>query len=143
MGESLLNKIQITPLRRISTQGGDVLKVLMKEEDSFKNFGEAYFSEVHANAVKGWKFHRRMTLNLVVPVGMVRFVFCDEKNGVTEFRIIEIGSENYSRITVSPGIWFGFKGLAKGVSLVLNIADVVHDPDEVERRAVEEITYNW
>jgi dTDP-4-dehydrorhamnose 3,5-epimerase len=143
MGESLLNKIQITPLRRISTQGGDVLKVLMKEEDSFKNFGEAYFSEVHTNAVKAWKFHRRMTLNLVVPVGMVRFVFCEERNSVMEFRTIEIGSENYARITVSPGIWFGFMGIAKGVSLVLNIADIMHDPDEVERRAVEEITYNW
>jgi dTDP-4-dehydrorhamnose 3,5-epimerase len=143
MGESLLNKIQITPLRRISTQGGDVLKVLMKEEDSFKNFGEAYFSEVHANAVKAWKFHKRMTLNLAVPVGMVRFVFCEERNGVMEFKTIEIGSENYARITVSPGIWFGFKGIAKGVSLVLNIADIMHDPDEVERRDVEEITYNW
>lgn len=143
MGESLLDKIQITSLRRISTQGGDVLKVLMREEDSFTGFGEAYFSEVHSNAIKAWKFHKRMTLNLVVPIGSVRFIFCEERNGLTEFRAIEIGSENYARITVSPGIWFGFKGISHGTSLVLNIADIMHDPDEVQRRSVEEITYNW
>jgi dTDP-4-dehydrorhamnose 3,5-epimerase len=143
MGKIVLEKIQVTPLRRINTPGGDVLKVLMRDEDSYESFGEAYFSEVNAGAIKAWKLHKRMTLNLVVPVGMVRFVFCEETGETPDFRAIEIGAANYARITVRPGIWFGFKGIAPGTSLVLNIADIMHDPEEVERRAVEEINYNW
>jgi hypothetical protein len=44
-----------------------------------------------------------------------------------------IGENNYVRITVPPGIWFGFKGEYAPKSLVLNLASITHDPDEVER----------
>ena len=82
-----------------------------------------------------------MTMNLAVPVGSVRFVFCLE--GSNEFRMEEIGSDHYARITVPPGIWFGFQGLAAPQSLVLNIASIPHDPNEVERRGLSEINYAW
>ena len=45
-----------------------------------------------------------------------------------------IGEENYSRITVPPMIWFGFKGLSSNKSYVLNISNELHDPKEVERK---------
>ena len=63
-------------------------------------YGEAYFSWVKMGVIKAWKQHLRMTMNLVVPVGMVRFVFCDLENNA--FREEEIGVNSYSRITVPP-----------------------------------------
>jgi dTDP-4-dehydrorhamnose 3,5-epimerase len=143
MGTKLLDQIEVTPLKRIQTLGGDILKALMRNEDSYNEFGEAYFSEVMPGAVKAWKFHRSMTLNLVVPKGKVKFVFCDENNGTTMFREEEIGDHRYARITVRPGVWFGFKGIDEQTSIVLNIANILHDPNEVDRRAIEEINYNW
>ena len=47
---------------------------------------------------------------------------------------INIGEDNYSRITVAPLVWFGFKGLSSKTSYILNISDESHDPSEVERK---------
>ena len=84
-----------------------------------------------------------MTMNLVVPIGEVRFVFKHENSeGSDDFIIKDIGQKNM-KVTVPPGIWFGFKRISEKNSLVLNIASIPHDPDEVERKEISEINYNW
>lgn len=136
--------IILTPLSRIETPGGDVLHVMKQADTGYNGFGEAYFSWVSSGAVKAWKCHTRMTMNLVVPLGQVRFVFrLVNALGVEEFRVEEIGVDCYSRITVPPGIWFGFQGICTPQSLVLNIASMPHDPNEVERCALSDIKYDW
>jgi dTDP-4-dehydrorhamnose 3,5-epimerase len=141
VGTMSLNDILITPLARIVTAGGDVMHAMKQSEPGYADFGEAYFSWVAAGAVKAWKRHTRMTMNAIVPVGQVKFVFC--LDGADAFRVEEIGVDRYARITVPPGIWFGFHGLAAPQSLVLNIANIPHDPNEVERLALTEIQYGW
>ena len=82
-----------------------------------------------------------MTMNLVVPVGNVRFVFFSMDD--CKYRVEEIGSDHYARLTVPPGIWFGFKGLSSSSSLVLNMSSIVHDPYEVSRLNLSDIEYSW
>jgi dTDP-4-dehydrorhamnose 3,5-epimerase len=136
--------ILITPLPRIEATGGDVLHAMKQSDAGCVGFGEAYFSWVSCGAVKAWKRHKKMTMNVVVPVGKVRFVFYGvSSEGTNEFRIEEIGLERYARITVPPGIWFGFQGLDMPQSLVLNIASIPHDPTEAERLALSDINYVW
>lgn len=142
MGAVSLSDIQVTPLKRIPTSGGDVMHAIKREDPGFVGFGEAYFSWVDAGAVKAWKLHQRMTLNLVVPVGVVRFVF-HVADGSGEFRIEDLGGERYARLTVPPGIWFGFQGLAAPHNLVLNVTDLPHDPAEVLRRPASDISFDW
>ena len=138
---NLLDQIQVMPLQQISTLGGDVWHALKSTEESFQGFGEAYFSWVELNSIKAWKQHLRMTMNLVVPIGTVRFVFCDLQH--YNFREEEIGASNYSRITVPPNIWFGFQGMSEKLSLILNVVNLPHDPVEVERKNREDIHFNW
>jgi hypothetical protein len=40
-------------------------------------------------------------------------------------------------------IWMGFQGLSIGSSMLLNIADIKHNPTEVDRKKTEEIKFNW
>ena len=140
-GHSMLEHIRLTPLRRIPVSGGDVLHALKCTDAGFRDFGEAYFSMIEFGAVKAWKVHRYMTLNFIVPVGEVKFVFIAEDGKAR--REETIGISNYARLTVPPGIWFGFQGLAIPFSLILNVADIPHDPDEVERRSPEDFEYVW
>jgi dTDP-4-dehydrorhamnose 3,5-epimerase len=85
-----------------------------------------------------------MTMNLVVPVGQVRFVFCRlDEAGTDEYRVEEIGLDRYARITVPAGIWFGFQGRSSQQSLVLNIASIPHDPLEAERLNIADLNYIW
>ena len=142
MGIVSLADILVTPLKRIPTVGGDVIHALKNSDDGFNGFGEVYFSWVEHGAIKAWKYHQHMTLNLVVPLGEVSFVF-HLKDQEKYFRTENIGEERYARLTVPPGIWFGFQGKASGKSLLMNVADIEHDPDEVLRKPVSNIFYKW
>ena len=135
-----VEEIIVTPLARIPVVGGDVLRAMKSDDIGYVNFGESYFSIVHHGAIKAWKRHLLMTLNLVVPMGLVRFVFIDQKNSK---RVEDIGVDRYSRITVPPGIWFGFRGMSEENSLILNIADIKHDETEVERKDLAEYSIEW
>ena len=137
-----LDHIHVSPLARIAVEGGDVMHAMKSNDIGYRGFGEAYFSWIGQGAVKAWKKHLRMTLNLVVPVGSVRFVFfCS--SSIPDYREEVIGSSRYARITVPPGIWFAFQGLAAPNSLVLNLADIPHDPQESLRKELVEIFFDW
>lgn len=141
MGAVTVAGIVVTPLKRVPTPGGDVLHALKRTDDGFRAFGEAYFSIANHGVVKAWKKHRSMTLNLVVPIGRVRFVFIADQDPTPRVEII--GESSYARLTVPPGLWFGFQGLAQPSSLVLNVADITHDPDEVDRQPIDAFDYRW
>lgn len=142
MTESNLNNIVITQLSIFDVDEGRVMHGIKKNDTGYVGLGEVYFSYINPKAVKAWKKHNRMTLNLVVPLGQVRFVFCDPlRDG--HYRVEDVGEDNYVRITVPPGIWFGFQGIALQPSLVTNIADLQHDAAEVERQAISSFDYEW
>jgi dTDP-4-dehydrorhamnose 3,5-epimerase len=83
-----------------------------------------------------------MTLNLVVPVGEVRFVFVSQEDS-QQVREERIGNGNYARITVPPRLWFGFQGVATENSLVLNMANILHDPTEVLKHDLSFFSFDW
>jgi dTDP-4-dehydrorhamnose 3,5-epimerase len=134
-----MHGVNVTPLKIIATIGGDVLHAIKSSDSGFMGFGEAYFSMIGHNQVKAWKLHTKMTMNLVVPVGSVDFVFFDSKN----FKTVRAGKDSYVRITVAPNIWFGFKGVGHENSLILNLANIEHDSIESKRLPIGDIQFNW
>lgn len=146
MEQIVINGVVVTPLKVISTPGGDVKHALKRSEDSFFDFGEAYFSHVNYKDIKGWKIHTKMNMNLIVPVGEVRFVLHDNrKDSPTygEFNEYVIGTNNYSRLTVPSGVAMGFQGVYESGSMLLNIADIEHSPEEQIKLDLEAINFNW
>ena len=141
MGKKLLSKIKITSLKIIKSSKGDVMRVLKKKDLKSWNFSEAYFSKVKFGKIKAWKLHLKMTLNLVVPSGRVKFVFYSEQG--KRFRVIEIGDKKYSRLTVPPKIWFGFKGVSKKENIILNLTNIKYNSREILRRNRNKIKFNW
>ena len=136
----------LTPLNRIHNPNGDILHGIKRSEAEFSSFGEAYFSIIEHNFVKAWKKHTKMTCNLLVPHGKVEFVIFDDRNANAEnhcFAKICLSKENYKRLTIPPKVWFGFKGVDEENSIILNVSDMKHDPDEVQRASLDEILFNW
>ena len=130
-----MKQIIIKPLKKIYVEEGEVLHALKSSEGEFHGFKEAYFSTIKKNKIKAWKRHLKMTMNLIVPIGSVKFIFYDRKG--ENCKTIQIGEENYSRITVPPKIWFGFMGKSTKDSLILNISNIKHDEKEIERKPIE------
>ena len=139
----MIRDVLITPLSIIETLGGNVMHGMKVSDSGFSGFEEVYFSEVGFNAIKAWKRHKEMTLNLVVPVGKIKFVIFDDREREVQFQEITISRDNYCRITVPPMVWVGFKGVSKGSSILLNIANMMHNTKEVERKNIKDIEYNW
>ena len=140
MGNVMLDDILVTKMDRIELEGGDVLHGMKESDIGYIDYGEIYFSIIKEGYTKAWKRHIRMTMNLLVPIGSVQFVFVDEQGRQREE---VIGDDRYCRITVPPGIWFGFSSIVRPYSLVVNIADIMHDKDEIERKAISSIYYPW
>ncbi len=132
-----LNAPLLTPLRRIPTQKGDVLHGMKTVDPGYSGFGEAYFSIVLQDTVKGWKRHSRMTLNLVCIAGEVQFVVYRDGWSPGDAPALDTSlspadPQLYRRLTVPPGFWVGFRGVGDGDNLILNVANLEHDPDEAE-----------
>ena len=142
----VIQGISHTSLKQIPTNNGDVWHCLKASEPSFHGFGEAYFSIIQKQVIKGWKLHNDMTLNLVVPIGIVRFILLDNrKDSPTygNFQEVILSRENYNRLTVPPMIWLGFQGLDEKDSLLLNIANIPHNPNEMIHKKLNEIDFDW
>jgi dTDP-4-dehydrorhamnose 3,5-epimerase len=143
--DSLKWGVEITPLRSIQTDQGSVLHGIKKSDMTFQGFGEAYFSTIFSGSLKGWKRHREMTLNLIVPVGSIRFVIFESHDfGIINSAIdVVLGRENYSRITIPPGLWVAFQGLGETENILLNVSTHEHDPLESDTIEIAKIDYNW
>jgi dTDP-4-dehydrorhamnose 3,5-epimerase len=135
----------VTPLRIIDRELGNIMHAMKTADEGFAGFGEAYFTFVKYKAIKGWKKHRQMTLNLVVPAGAVRFVLLDDRETTTghaHFEI-ELSLSNYKRLTVPPGIWFAFQGIGEQENMILNLASIRHDPDETLERELSDPFFSY
>ncbi len=142
----MISGVLSTELAIIPHPDGDILHAIRTDRPGFDGFGEAYFSSVGRGRIKAWRRHRLMTLNIVVPVGEIRFAVHDDRpgsdtNGATEF--FDLSRQRYFRITVAPGLWTGFMGLGEDLNLLLNVANILHDPAESDRRPVESIAFDW
>ena len=144
----MLEGVRIIPLKQIPDDRGKVMHMLRCDSSWFEGFGEIYFSIVNPGAVKAWRLHKKMVLNYAVPIGKIRLVMYDDREGAkTRYQIQEVitGEEEYCLIKIPPFIWTGFQGLGNVGSIVANCATLPHDPDEIVRRDMwdEKIPYKW
>ena len=140
----MIKGLLISKLDVIDVPGGNVMHAMKSTSLGYEGFGEAYFSQIEKDAVKAWKRHKKMTLNLIVPVGKIRFIFFDDRNATkTQFQEVIISKQNFCRLTVPPMIWMGFQGLSDSASVLLNIANIEHNVHEVDRRNIKQIKFNW
>jgi len=129
--------IRLKKLKTFYSKDGNVIRVFRSKE--MNKIKETYFSVINFNKVKAWKFHKKMSLNLFVSKGKVRFVFFLKNR----FKIIEIDEKKNLLLKIPPKIWFGFKGLKKPNSLILNLADAIHNKNEQIVRDIKYFNYNW
>ena len=135
-----MDGVILTPLKQIHNPKGDIFHAMKKSDTGFAGFGEAYFSTINQDDIKGWKIHTKMTLNLVVPIGEIEFVIYDEE--IKEFFSVKLSQNNYQRLTVKPNFWMAFRGLGE-YNMLLNLASIEHDPNEAINIDLKDIVYEW
>ena len=144
--DKIIEGVILTPLKQIVNPKGDLYHALKKSDNGYKSFGEAYFSTVTKDEIKGWKKHTVMVLNLIVPIGAVEFIIYDDRidsSTKNQFFSLILSQENYQRLTVPAGVWMAFRGIGEDLNMLLNIASIEHDPSEAITKQLTDINYTW
>ncbi len=144
----MIDGVSIRPLRQIGDERGKVMHMLRADDPDFEKFGEIYFSMVYPGAIKAWHLHQEMALNYAVPVGNIKLVLYDDREGSrTRGELMELftGPDDYQLIHVPPKVWNGFKGIGAGPALVANCATMGHRKEEILRMEPfsKTIPYDW
>jgi len=144
----MIDGVKIIPKKQIIDERGKIMHMIRNDDDNFTKFGEIYFSYSHPNTVKAWHLHKSMTVNYVCVIGKIKLVlFDDRKLSPTKGQLQEIflTTENYSLVSVPPGIWNGFKSIENKFSIIANCSDIPHDPNEMLRKPYNDkyFNYNW
>ena len=143
----MIEGVSIYPLKHIKVPKGDIFHAFKSTDENYKGFGEVYFSLIKPNQVKGWKRHNRYVLNLFVVFGHIKFVIYDDREGsITKGQFQEITlsmEDNYQRLTISPGLWMAFASVDIKNSMLMDIIPDLHDPDESDRKDIDEIPYKF
>lgn len=139
-----MDGVLCTPLRRITSVGGDVFHGMKATDPGFSGFGEAYFSFVEPGQVKGWKRHREMVLNFVVPAGAIQVTVLDETSGSTDSWILGPRADStYVRLTIRQGLWVAFGGVGRDTNMLVNVASIPHDPSESAVAPLATFPWSW
>ncbi len=136
-----IDGLYFIPKKVIGDARGKVFHMLRADAPYYDGqFGEIYFSSVHANVVKGWKRHKVMQQRFSVPVGKIRFCFYDNREHSPTHGHMEemtVGEDNHGLILVPPMLWYSFGGEAQPQSLIVNCSSICHDPNESENIPLE------
>ena len=144
--DKIIEGVILTPLKQIVNPKGDLYHAMKQSDNGYKSFGEAYFSTVIKDEIKGWKKHTVMVLNLIVPIGAVEFIIYDDRidsSTKNQFFSLILSQENYQRLTVPAGVWMAFRGIGEDLNMLLNIASIEHDPTEAISKQLTDINYTW
>jgi len=141
-----IDGVQINPLRIIPVQGGNVYHAMKSTDGNYKGFGEAYFSAIEPGVIKPWRRHKEMKMNLIVPIGSIKFVIYDDReDSLTKgcFMEVVLSKDNYCCLMIPEKLWVGFQCVGDTSSILLNISNILHDPDESESRNLGDIPFEW
>lgn len=140
--------VVLKPLQQFVDERGAVYRVFRNTQKDVE-VNEVYISKVNHGVVKGWKCHRRMTQRFVVPYGQMKIVLFDgREDSETHGDIMEVlldAHQHYAQLTVPAGIWYAFGCLSADYSLMLNVADLIHEDQEAETLPLNTplIQYVW
>lgn len=144
----MIDGVIVTPLRQIPDERGKIMHMLRSDSPIFQSFGEIYFAWIYPGVIKGWHIHKEMTLNYAVPIGRIKLVMYDAREGSPtkgELNELYIGEGNYSLVTIPPGVWNGTKGVGTEPAMIANCATHPHSEGEIDRMDPFDprIPYDW
>jgi len=116
----------------IKNQLGNIEKIISKNEKYYKGFNELYITNLNKDKIKGWNMHKKMTLNLFVIKGKVKFHLKQKKI----LKQITLSEDSKEILTVKPKTWLKMKNLYNKKSKIINFANLKHNKNEIVKKNI-------
>jgi dTDP-4-dehydrorhamnose 3,5-epimerase len=146
----MIDGVRLKPLRTISDERGWLFEILRRDDEIFRQFGQAYLTAVYPGVIKAWHCHENQTDSFTVVAGMAKLVLADLRDGSStrgEVNEFFIGDDNRVLVQIPPRIYHGLKGIGTHPALALNFPDKLFDrdhPDEIRLPYdTDKIAYDW
>jgi hypothetical protein len=104
---------------------GRIVKLLSGEKVE-----EIYTTTVKNGCDRGWRRHLRATTRLSAILGEIIVHIVSNVGSTFTYNI---NSTSPSLLIIPPNYWFKFEGVDAS-SVIINMTDTKHDPDEMQRR---------
>jgi len=131
--------VRVYDLKIIPTENGFVRHGIKNTDSDYNKFGEMYFSVVKSGRINGWKLHKTNSCNIIVTCGEILFYFKLAAKGSKITELVAGPETRHVRIAIDPGVYFAFRGLGKGSSVLLNFMNGLHDRHETESIKFQDI----
>lgn len=133
-------KFKLTKTKILKDLKGKVIKITSDRNKIF-NTKEIYLTSIKYNKIKAWKKHKIMKCYLTVIEGKMKIVIFDRNKKKILDKVMD--SEKINQITIPPNYWFGFQGVSKKETLILNLANTKHKASEQLKKNLSFINYGW
>lgn len=127
----------------IINKKGNLKKLLNKKSILYKSFGELYSTSIKYNMIKGWKLHKSMVSNIFLISGKVKFVFVITNKKNIVFEEFSLDEKRKNHIFIPSNIFYGFKGLSKSTSILINLSSTLHSEKELINKKLDYFDYKW
>ncbi len=144
--DKIIEGVLFSPVKKINHENGDLFHIIRNFDKGFSGFGEVYVSTINYSEIKAWKKHVEMTVNMVVPCGRVKMIIFDDRPHSTTYGLFNefiMSIDNYFRLTIPPNLLYGFMGLDKTINMIINVANIPHNPNEQINYNKNYLNYNW
>lgn len=142
--------MKIKKLKIIPDERGYLMEVLRRDDDLFREFGQAYVTVAYPGVVKAWHYHKQQVDNFTIVSGMAKFVLYDQRRGSStsgEVNEFFVGDKQPMLIQIPQGVYHGFKAIGTDPAIALNIPDKEYDYEAPDEMRVDphdnDIPYDW
>jgi len=132
----MIEQVLVVPLKKVVNDRGHLMEVQRDDDQHYPGFGQAYVTATQPGVVKAWYRHSKQVDQITLVQGVLRLVLYDTReNSKTRYSLQDIYMEegNPLLVQIPPGVWHGFKALAKEPTLLLHLNTIPFDfgiPDE-------------
>lgn len=147
LNERKIEGVELKPLKKIIDERGSVMHMLKSARSGeFLNIGEIYFSLVNPGFIKGWKYHKEIQQEMVVPFGSIRIVLHDDRpqsptKGLTQ--TVDFGDCNYALLTIPPQVWYAFASKDNMTAIIANATSSPHRPEESLTKSLDSSDFQF
>lgn len=140
----MIDGVVYTHLKIIADERGCVRHFVRSDDPDFVKFGETYIAQVYKGVTKAWHGYPRKILHYACVSGMVKLGLYDSRKDSPTFKQFDtffLGDMDYSRITIPPGVFNGFKGIFD--SMVVVTASEPFSEEGIIRFPPDYFAYDW
>ncbi len=146
----MIEGVKIKKLRVIPDERGRLMEILRRDDELFRNFGQAYVTTTYPGVVKAWHKHEKQTDNIACVAGLIKMALYDGRPDSPTFKEVNefyLGVHNPLLVQLPPGIYHGWMCVSQEEAIIVNLPTETYNYEHPDEQRLDphsnDIPYDW